>query len=80
MIKDVGHRSVLEPLLFNLYLNDLFYLAGLTKVFNFADDTKFHACDNSNLENLNKRLEHGAILAIELFETNNMKLNTNIIS
>ena len=41
---------------------------------NFADDTKFHACD-SDLNNLIKKLEHDAFLAIEWFEINNMKLN-----
>ena len=44
------------------------------EVCNFADDTTFHACDN-DLNNLIKRLEHHAFLAIEWFETNNMKLN-----
>ena len=34
--------SVLGPLLFNIYLNDLFYLA---EVCNFADDTTFFALD-----------------------------------
>ena len=44
------------------------------EVCNFADDTTFHACDN-DLNNLIKSLEHDAFLAIEWFETNNMKLN-----
>ena len=69
MIKDVTEG----PILFNLYLNDLFYLPDFTEVCNFADDT-FHTCDN-DLNNLIKRLEHDAFLAIEWFETNNMKLN-----
>ena len=30
---------------FNIYLNDLFYLAESTEVCNFADDTTFFACD-----------------------------------
>ena len=31
--------SVLSPLLFNIYLNDLLYLAESTEVCNFADGT-----------------------------------------
>ena len=36
----------------------------------YADDTTFHACDLDL-----KRLEHDAALAIEWFESNQMKLN-----
>ena len=50
-------------LLFNLYLNDLFYPADLSEVSSFADDAAFHACGN-DLNNLIKRLEHDTALAI----------------
>ena len=73
LIKGVSQGSVIRPILFNIHSNDLFYLAELTEVCNFADSTTFHACDN-DLNNLINRLEHNVFL-VEWFETNNMKLN-----
>ena len=35
--------SVLGPLLFNIYLKDLFYASKDTEICNFADDTSPHA-------------------------------------
>ena len=66
--------SVLVLLIFNIYLNDLFFLVHYTAVYNFADDTTFFACDK-NLESLINRFGHDSFLAIERFQNNYMKLN-----
>ena len=66
--------SVLGPLSFNIYINNLFYLTDMTDVCNYADDTTFHAND-LDLKSLITRLEHDSALAIEWFESNYIKLN-----
>ena len=61
------HRDlVVGPLLFNIYLNDLFYLAESTNMCNYGDDTTFYACDK-DLNSLTNRLEHDSYLAIKWF-------------
>ena len=62
------------PLLYNIYLNDLFYLTECTNVCNSADDTTFHACD-SYLKDLIIRLERNSLLAIERFQAIYMKIS-----
>ena len=44
---------------------------------NFVDDTTFYSCD-MDLNSLTKRLEHDSFLAIEWFESNNVKFNQDI--
>ena len=66
--------SVLGPLLFNIYTNDLFYFTESTDFCNFADDTTFFTCDN-DLERLIERLKHDKKIAIEWLENNYKKLN-----
>ena len=70
----VLQRAVLGPLLFNIYINDLFFLTEKINVCNNTDDTTFYACD-SDLHYLISRLEHDSVLAIEWFACNYMKLN-----
>ena len=68
--------SVLGPLLFNIYINDLFYQFDNTYTCNFADDTTLNAFD-MELEELLYNLESDTLSAIIWFENNYMKLNEN---
>ena len=60
--------------MFNIYLNDLFFILIETHACNFADDTTLSACD-IDLENLFHNLEDDTLTAITWFEANYMKLN-----
>ena len=53
ILQGVPQGSVLGPLLFNVYLNDLLFLVESTEVCNFAGDTTFYDC-NKDLNHLIK--------------------------
>ena len=62
------------PLLFNVFINDLFFLAEETEVCNHADDTTIYVC-GSELEHVVSSLETDAQKLSKWFLDNDMKLN-----
>ena len=62
------------PLLFNIYLNDLFMFVKDTQICNYTDDTTIYACDN-NIKSIIEKLESDALKIAEWFRNNCMKLN-----
>ena len=62
----VPQWSVLGPLLFNVFVNDIFLLVRCTNICNHADDTTTFAC-HPTLETIIKQLETDGTLVAKWF-------------
>ena len=76
LIQRVPEVPDLEPILFNTYLNYLFFLLNDIDICNFADDTAAYVCD-IKLESVAEKLEENSESAVPWLEKNYTKLHTD---
>ena len=70
----VSQGSILEPLLFNIHLCDLFRFLENTDIASYADDNTFYSAEKNKRSDINA-IENPSIVLFDWFSDNFMKEN-----
>ena len=70
----VPQGSILGPLIFNLFINDLFYFIEKTVICNFADDNTLYSC-GTDITSVFSNIEDDTSVVLNWFYNNCLKAN-----
>ena len=70
----IPQSSILGPLLFNIFMNDLFFVIEKSDSCDFADDNTLYSC-GANLKTVLENLEYDAYKLLYWYKINSMKVN-----
>lgn len=74
--KGVPQGSILGPLIFNIFMNDIFYFVKHADLFNYADDNSV-SISGKELSLVSKLLQSEAEVTVRWFSDNAMEANPN---
>ena len=72
--RSISQVSILGPLLFNVFINDIFMFIEKSELCNFADDNTIYDCDE-DLSNILENLKHDMNILLTWIRIKSLQVN-----